>query len=123
VRLFLEQQVWPIVEVPPDILGAYSPPVVLGPGETHVLALAQTFDDPLVLLDDEIARAEARRLNLRVRGTLGVLVEAYRHQLLMLAQVEILILEMAVRPDIWISTRLCEQVLEALRNEGTTQQP
>jgi predicted nucleic acid-binding protein len=110
------------LEVPPEILAAYSPPVVLGSGETHVLALAQTFDDPLVLLDDEVARAEARRLNLRVRGTLGVLVQAYRHQLLMLAQVEILILEIAARPDIWLSARLCEQVLEGLKNEGTIEQ-
>jgi predicted nucleic acid-binding protein len=69
-----------------------------------------------VLLDDEVARAEARRLQLQVRGTLGVLVQAYRAQLLALIHVELLIQEIAVRPDIWISARLCEQVLTSLRS-------
>ena len=78
VRLFWRHQRWPIVDVPDAVLSAYTPPVVLDPGETEVLALAQTLADPLVLLDDEVARAEARRLKLRVRGTLGILVHAYR---------------------------------------------
>jgi len=30
-------------------------------------------------------------------------------------QVELLIQEIAARPDIWIGARLCEQVLQALR--------
>jgi predicted nucleic acid-binding protein len=68
-----------------------------------------------VLLDDEIARAEARRLKLRVRGTLGVLTQAYHNGLLSFPQVELLIHEIAARPDIWIGARLCEQVLASLR--------
>jgi predicted nucleic acid-binding protein len=59
------------------LLSAYTPPVVLDPGETEVLALAQSLADPLVLLDDKVARAEARRLKLRLCGTLGILVRAY----------------------------------------------
>lgn len=78
LRLVWLRQGWPVVEVPPEVLSAYEPPVILDPGEREVLALAQTLADPLVLLDDEVARAEARRLELRVRGTLGVLVQAYR---------------------------------------------
>ena len=70
--------------VPEAVLSSYTPPVILDPGETEVLALARTLKDPLVLLDDEVARAEARRLKLRVRGTLGVLVHAYREGLLSL---------------------------------------
>ena len=69
VRLFWQRQGWPVVEVSPE-----------------VLALAQTLTRPLVLLDDEIARAEARRLELRVRGTLGVLVQAFRRGALSLSQ-------------------------------------
>ena len=115
VRLFLQRQRWPIVDVPDAVLSAYTPSVVLDPGETEVLALAQTLMDPLVLLDDEVARAEARRLKLRLRGTLGILVHAYRKGLLSFGQVELLIREIAARPDIWIGTRLCEQVLASLR--------
>ncbi len=118
VRLFWQRQGWPIVDVSPTVLSAYKPPVVLDPGETEVLALAQTLSDPLVLLDDEIARAEARRLNLCLRGTLGVLIQAYRKGLLSLTQIELLINEIAARPDIWIGAKLCNQVLRSLRESG-----
>ena len=114
VRLFWEQQQWPIVDVPKSAVTAFSPQAVLGPGETEVLALAQVLPDALVLLDDEVARAEARRLKLPARGTLGLLVQAYREKLLSFSQVEVLIREVAARPDIWIAGKLCEQVLAAL---------
>jgi predicted nucleic acid-binding protein len=55
-------------------------------------------------------------LQLQVRGTLGILVQAYRAQLLTFAHVELLIQEIAVQPDIWISAKLCEQVLALLRS-------
>lgn len=115
IRLFWQRHVWPILTVPDAVLSSYTPPVILGPGETEVLVLAQTLKDPLVLLDDEVARAEARRLKLRVRGTLGILVHAYRQGLLTFDQVEVLIQEIAARPDIWIGAKLCEQVLASLR--------
>ena len=115
VRLFWERQKWPVVDVPTSAMSSYTPSVTLGPGETEVLALAQTLADPLVLLDDEVARAEARRLKLRLRGTLGILVHAYRQGLLPFDRVELLVREIAARPDIWIGTRLCEQVLASLR--------
>jgi predicted nucleic acid-binding protein len=81
---------------------------------TEILALARTLANPLLLLDDEVARSEARRLKLRICGTLGLLVQAYREKLLSFSQVELLIREIAVRPDIWIGARLCEQVLASL---------
>jgi len=116
VRLFWQRQRWPIVTVPEAVLTAYTPLVILDPGEIEVLALAQTLAEPLVLLDDETARAEARRVGLHVRGTLGVLAQAHRQGLLSFPQLELLINEIAARPDIWIATRLCEQVLEISRS-------
>lgn len=68
-----------------------------------------------MLMDDELARAEARRLGIPVKGTLGILVEAHRADLLALDEVEMLLLTIAARTDIWISARLCEQVLAELR--------
>jgi len=115
VRLFWQRQKWPIVDVPPAVLDSYTPSVILDAGERAVLALAQTMKSPLVLLDDEIARNEARRLNLPLRGTLGILVQAYQKQILTLAQTELLIREISARRDIWISEKLCEQVLSALQ--------
>ena len=113
VRLFWQRQKWPVVDVPPSVLSAYTPSVILGPGEKAVLALAQTMRYPLLLLD-EVARSEARLLKLRVRGTLGILAQAYREQMLTLAQTELLIREISVRRDIWISAKLCEQILASL---------
>ena len=78
------------------------------------MALAQSLAEPLVLLDDEVARAEARRLKLRLCGTLGILVRAYREGLISLDQAELLIREIAARPDIWIAAKLCEQALAVL---------
>jgi uncharacterized protein len=115
IQLFWRAKDWPIVNVSAVILAAYKPSVVLDPGETEVLALARTIPGVLVLLDDETARAEARRLKLRVCGTLGVLTQAYRSKILSFSEVELLLQEIAARPDIWIGARLCEQVLQALR--------
>jgi predicted nucleic acid-binding protein len=115
VRSFWQRQQWPIMDVSDPILAAYVPQAILDPGETEVLALAQSLPDPLVLLDDEVARAEARRLKLGVRGTLGILSQAYRQGLFSFDQVEALIREIAARPDIWIGAKLCEQVLASLR--------
>jgi predicted nucleic acid-binding protein len=114
VRLFWQSQNWPILEVPSAALATYVPPVILGPGETETLALAQTLPNPLVLLDDEIARTEARRLKLRLRGTVGVLVQAYRQGHLSFSQIDLLLEEIALRPDIWISAKLCHKVRDSL---------
>ena len=73
------------------------------------------MSSPLVLLDDEVARREARRLGLQLRGTLGILVKACQEKILTLMQTELLIHEISIRRDIWISSKLCEQVLSELR--------
>jgi len=50
----------------------------LGPGETQVLALALELSNPVVILDDNLARQMARSLGIRLTGTLGVLLDAKR---------------------------------------------
>lgn len=115
VSLFLRHREWPIIDVPPALLASYKASVILDAGEKAVLALAQTMDFPLVLLDDEVARSEARRLGLQLRGTLGVLVKACQEKILTLEQIELLMHEISARRDIWISSKLCEQVLSELR--------
>lgn len=71
----------------------------------------------MVLVDDEDARTVGRRLGIPVRGTVGILVEAYRRALLKLPEIEFLLNELSARPDIWISSKLCERVLRSLRSE------
>jgi len=48
----------------------------MGAGEREVLALALEIEDPLVILDDALARRFAQRLNLPLTGTLGLLLRA-----------------------------------------------
>ncbi|HZF07761.1 MAG TPA: DUF3368 domain-containing protein [Thermoanaerobaculia bacterium] len=119
IRLFLDRSGWPILEVPEPTIRGYDPLVVLDPGERDLLILAQSIPEALLLIDDEIARGEARRLGLAVRGTLGILAQARRAGLLTLQEVELLLLEIATRRDIWISEKLCQDVLAKLPEEST----
>lgn len=48
----------------------------MGAGEREVLALALETEDPLVILDDSLARRFAQRLSLPLSGTLGLLLKA-----------------------------------------------
>ena len=84
IQIFWQYQGWPIIDVSDFVLATYNSSVRLDRGEIEVLAIAQHLSDPLLLLDDEMARTEARRLNLPVRGTLGVLVQSYQQGLLSL---------------------------------------
>ena len=116
IRLFWQKHNLPIIGVSDDVLTAYKPAITLDPGERTSFAHAMTLKEVLVLVDDEDARTEARRLGLPVRGTIGVLVEAYRHALLTLPEIELLFNEISERADIWISSNLCARVLKSLQS-------
>jgi predicted nucleic acid-binding protein len=47
----------------------------LGAGEREVLALALEARQPLVVLDDRLARRQAQRFNFSMTGTLGLLLK------------------------------------------------
>ena len=68
----------------------------LDQGEASVLALAKEHDAHLVIIDEKKARAEAKRIGLPVKGTVGVLLEAKQKGLID-----------AIKP-----------LLEALRDDG-----
>ena len=48
----------------------------LGAGEIGVLLLALEHTDPVVILDDALARRHAEGLKIRLTGTLGILLDA-----------------------------------------------
>jgi len=54
----------------------------LGPGETQVLMLALELPEAVAVLDDALARRVAEALNLRLIGTLGLLIDAKRKGLI-----------------------------------------
>lgn len=53
----------------------------LGPGETGVLLLALERTNPVVILDDALARCHAEVLGIASTGTLGILLDAKRRGL------------------------------------------
>jgi predicted nucleic acid-binding protein len=61
-------------------LSSVALPIVtdLGAGEREVLALALETPDSVCVLDDALARQIASALQLRITGTLGILIDAKR---------------------------------------------
>lgn len=114
LRLFLTHENWePVtVEEPPEIATLH-----LDRGERESLALALSMQ-AMLLMDEERGRAAARRYSLKVRGTLGVLVEAYQRGFITANQLRFHFSQIEERDDIWISSSLCRRVLgETLGDE------
>jgi predicted nucleic acid-binding protein len=117
VQFFWEQQGWnPVVvqqeEIPEDLQQ-----VGLDPGEKESLYLATKEKEALFLVDEEAAREVARQRGVRVKGTLGILVEAFHKGLVSFEELELLFAQIAQRDDIWISAKLCQRVLAEVRKE------
>lgn len=109
LRSFMQQQAWepvPAGEMPADLQAA-----TLDRGEKEAIALALA-DHGLLLIDEELARQQARQRGLTVRGTLGILIEAYRRGLITADQLRLYFQQIQERDDIWISPRLCRRLLQ-----------
>jgi uncharacterized protein len=66
----------------PNASGTQQWPGKLGLGELEVLQLAIEMPGSLVLMDDRLARRSAASLNLPLKGTIGLLIDAKRAGLL-----------------------------------------
>ena len=111
LNLFLIQNQWkPVtkVEIPLDLQTAS-----LDRGEKESIALALS-KSALLLMDEERGRAIARQMNLRVRGSLGVLIEAYGKKIISENQLRFYFEQISERKDIWISPNLCTTLLKRL---------
>jgi len=86
-------------------------------GEKSVIELYLKTKADLALLDDRLARESAKKLGVTVKGTLGVIIDAYRKQLLNENDVELLFKEILSREDIWIAKGLVNKVWNDLRKE------
>jgi len=108
LQRFLNQESWKPTEVGdvPDELA--SSHLDRGERESIALALAQ---DGLLLIDEERGRTVARRLGVKVRGTLGILIHAYRAGLITADQLRFYFGEIEERTDIWIAPALCRRLL------------
>jgi predicted nucleic acid-binding protein len=86
-------------------------------GERAAIQLALQESANWTLLDDQLAREQAQKLGLRVKGTLGVIVEAFRRGLLTTAEVQLIFQEILDRGDIWIGEALVRRVWDAWRQD------
>jgi len=111
LQLFLSQEGWQPTEVKdlPDELASLH----LDRGEQESIALALALDSPL-LIDEERGREVARQRGVKVRGTLGVLVQAYRAGLITADQLRLYFGQIEERTDIWISPALCRRLLQEI---------
>lgn len=90
----------------------------LGLGELHAIHAAIRYRVDWLLVDDAEARLAAARLNLRVKGTLGVIVDASRSDVLTTAERDAIFATLIARQDIWLDEELVRRVWDALR-EGS----
>lgn len=113
LKLFLADVNWSptIVTVPPDIAALF-----LDRGEQESLALA-LLHQALLLIDEEQGRTAARQRGIPVRGTLGILIEAYHHGLLTVDELRFNFEQIANRDDVWISPALCHRLLAEVLHE------
>ena len=91
-------------------------------GEKHVIQLGLNEMADCVLLDDLLAREQAQRLGLKVKGTLGVIAEAHRRGLMTLQEAELVFQAIVDREDIWISEALVRRVWDQVR-QGANDKP
>ena len=94
------------IDIDEDVLNK-----TLGRGEIETIIYASRKSADLVLIDDLPARIEARKRNLKVKGTIGILYEAYRKNILDWYGFQGVIQEIISRKDIWIHENLCKAVL------------
>ncbi|MEW6619694.1 MAG: hypothetical protein AB1422_10240 [bacterium] len=83
-------------------------------GEKTTLELALVIKADFVLIDDATAREVAIRYGLKPKGTLSVLLEAVKRNVLIRDEGILLIQQIKRRKDIWIKESLCDLVLERL---------
>lgn len=98
------------VEAEEDVLND-----TLGRGEIETIIYASGKRADLILMDDLRARIEARKKNLKVKGTIGVLYDAYCKDFLDWDNFQIVLQEIVSRKDIWIHEELCKEVLAKAR--------
>ncbi len=103
-----------IKEVPLDMLSE------LHQGEIETIRIALQLSADHVFIDDLDARQVVEE-NLQkmsaattIKGTLGILVELYQKKLISKSQLKEYLEQIKRRRDIWISSRLCQKLIEAL---------
>ena len=83
--------------------------VDLDKGEASAIALSLEQEDCLLIIDERKGRAIAKKLGLRITGTLGVIVKAKRNGIIVSVKD---VLEKLEKYDFWISDSLKEKIIK-----------
>jgi uncharacterized protein len=108
---FLDQMNWQPEEVNLDEVPDHLREARLDRGECDTLVLGTTLGANLILMDETEGRRIARAEGFEVRGSMGVLVEAFRQSPINADQLRLNLSEMARRQDIWVNPALAERLL------------
>jgi len=108
---FLKQNDWKPVKKIEILIDLQTANLDRGEKESIALALSK---NALLLMDEERGRNFARQNNLSVRGSLGVLIEAYAKKLINEDQLRFYFQQISEREDIWINPGLCARLLEQI---------
>jgi hypothetical protein len=120
---FLQDVGWRPESIALDHLPFGDVEIQLDRGELETLALAHSHRPALVLMDEYWGRKVARQLGLSVRGSLGILISAYRKQHIDAQQLRLYFAEILHRQDIWINPRLIERLSEEVIGDAGIETP
>ena len=113
LQIFLEQVQWFTEDVDEANIPATLRTATLDRGERDALVLAASLRTT-VLMDETAGRKVARELGVPVRGSLGILIEAFRKNIITADQLRIYFAEIARRHDVWISPALVRRLEQEL---------
>ena len=88
-------------------------------GELESISLSKNIKADLLLVDDRQAREFARENGMKVKGTVGVIIDGYRQHLIGLNEAVLKLEELRERFDIWMNDELCRRAIEWIyQSEG-----
>lgn len=117
VDYLVQQGHIPVIDVSvPSSLPAWAGAIDVG--ETQVILLGQQLKADWVLIDNLHARRAARQEGLPLKGTVGLLLDAFRRGYLSLPEFELLIQNIKAQPSLWIAESLCDCALTQARTEA-----
>ncbi len=80
-------------------------------GEAESIVLANEIEADLIILDEILGRFHAKHANLKVTGTIGILIKAKKQGLL--SELKPLLYEL-VNKNVWISEKLIKVILKQI---------